>query len=502
MSSNWNKIPFLPKDRLDAEAEAFLKTYGYDDLLKEAQITPIREIAEEAMGLTIIDNVQLSADESIQGMIVFQDATVYLYDSEKQEYRPQNVKAGTILLDSGLEKNIGRKNHTLAHECYHWYKHHDYFISSSNHKAALRCNDRVFQKPKQNLWTDIEKLEWQAKMLAPRILMPARTAKPKAFALYRTYCEKNKNTKSFTPEQAASYLGSKLAKQFAVSKQTAVLRVKDFGYPHTERSIAHLNHRKSIQMENQDSQQYQKISLEESFELYCNHSKIREMVDAGKICFADGYFVINSFDYINRENFPWKLTDTAWKEKEKCILNICADQTVQTEQGVLYRKDDSWMLHYKSKLQSERVKSIEETAGELAVKYEEIKREFNISRETHSTAVELLQRRLKDVRYREFFDKTLLSKITFNRIKNNPEHLFDLKTIVTIGIGMKIPLPIVEEALQLSGHCFSPVIREHHAYQYLLSTCLGATIDECNAVLERLEIAPLGSRENKSSERD
>lgn len=83
MSSNWNKIPFLPKDRLDAEAEVFLKTYGYDDLLKEAQITPIREIAEEAMGLTIIDNVQLSADESIQGMIVFQDATVYLYDSEK-----------------------------------------------------------------------------------------------------------------------------------------------------------------------------------------------------------------------------------------------------------------------------------------------------------------------------------------------------------------------------------------------------------------------------------
>lgn len=232
MSSNWNKIPFLPKDRLDAEAEAFLKTYRYDDLLKEAQITPIREIAEEAMGLTIIDNVQLSADESIQGMIVFQDATVYLYDSEKQEYRPQNVKAGTILLDSGLEKNIGRKNHTLAHECYHWYKHHDYFISSSNHKAALRCNDRVFQKPKQNVWTDIEKLEWQAKMLAPRILMPARTAKPKAFALYRTYCGKNKNTKHVTPEQAASYLGSKLAKQFAVSKQTAVLRVKDFGYPH------------------------------------------------------------------------------------------------------------------------------------------------------------------------------------------------------------------------------------------------------------------------------
>ena len=41
MSSNWNKIPFLPKDQLDAEAEAFLKTYGYDDLLKEAQITPI-----------------------------------------------------------------------------------------------------------------------------------------------------------------------------------------------------------------------------------------------------------------------------------------------------------------------------------------------------------------------------------------------------------------------------------------------------------------------------
>ena len=25
-----------------------MKTYGYDDLLKEAQITPIREIAEEA----------------------------------------------------------------------------------------------------------------------------------------------------------------------------------------------------------------------------------------------------------------------------------------------------------------------------------------------------------------------------------------------------------------------------------------------------------------------
>ena len=93
MSSNWNKIPFLPKDRLDAEAEAFLKTYGYDDLLKEAQITPIRKIAEEAM---------LPENQGLEHVI-----------AEKYHVMPWTVIKWRDHLQQVREENAFKKGYTL-----------------------------------------------------------------------------------------------------------------------------------------------------------------------------------------------------------------------------------------------------------------------------------------------------------------------------------------------------------------------------------------------------
>ena len=156
-----DRNPFMSfVEDFEAEAELFLRRYC-KDVLDSPQATPIRDIAQKQMNLDIVDTERLSPDDNIQGAIAFKAGIIEVYDWSSEEYIGYEVTQPTIFLDSDI-LNPGRANNTLAHECYHWYKHRAYFRYQSTHNLgsefAFRCLT-AGQRERNEQWSDIEKME-------------------------------------------------------------------------------------------------------------------------------------------------------------------------------------------------------------------------------------------------------------------------------------------------------------------------------------------------------
>ncbi len=61
-------------------------------------------------------------------------------------------------------------------------------------------------------------------------------------------------------------------------------------------------------------------------------------------------------------------------------------------------------------------------------------------------------------------------------------------TIVSVCVGYDVGLKIAEELLRSQGSLFNPHNKIDSAYITLLSEYRGKTVDECNVLLEKLEI--------------
>ena len=113
VSANQNLLPDLSgmddaahKESLEKEAERFLTQYCRE-ALERPQAVPIRQIAEEKMGINLIVDKSLSDDLSIFGETVFVDSDVdVLADGEPEQL---HCKAGNVLLDPDvlMMRNMG-----------------------------------------------------------------------------------------------------------------------------------------------------------------------------------------------------------------------------------------------------------------------------------------------------------------------------------------------------------------------------------------------------------
>lgn len=84
-------------------------------------------------------------------------------------------------------------------------------------------------------------------------------------------------------------------------------------------------------------------------------------------------------------------------------------------------------------------------------------------------------------------DGSLYSKMRSGRRKRP-----DMRTIIAICVGLRLPLHLVEDLLRSIGMAFSNS-REDRAYRYLVMTMNGTTIDECNDFLLAQDVPLLGS---------
>lgn len=224
--------PRISKAEFEGEANAFLQQY-YPEALQTPMAVPIEYVARHRMGLRVVER-RLTEDFSVLGQMCFTSGLAEIYDKENDEYKEAKVRYGTMIIDPDTinKRNDGCRNNTIAHECFHWHKHRDYHIATSIHpdKMVVERRCRYDEKPEstQPQWTDEDWVEWQARGIAPRILMPfnqLNTMVDKFYVEYFTHRAIHRKWHS-----VHGWTVSCLAEFFKVSKQSAAIRLEESGH--------------------------------------------------------------------------------------------------------------------------------------------------------------------------------------------------------------------------------------------------------------------------------
>ena len=223
--------PRIRKIEFDGEANTFLQQY-YPEALQTPMAVPIEDIARYRMGLRIAEK-HLTEDFSILGQMCFTSGLTEIYDKERDEYKAVKVRYGTMIIDPDTisKRNNGCRNNTIAHECFHWYKHRDYYISTSvcDDKKAIKWHSKYEESNEatQSLWTDEDWMEWQARGIAPRILMPLDPFNATVRRLSEEYIiNPDIHNKQYS---FRSWIINNLSLFFKVSKQSVKIRLKETG---------------------------------------------------------------------------------------------------------------------------------------------------------------------------------------------------------------------------------------------------------------------------------
>jgi len=224
-------VPQISKSNFDDEANVFLQKF-YPDALITPMAVPITYVARHMMGLRVVER-HLTEDFSILGQMCFTSGFTEIYDKENDEYKLVKVRYGTMIIDPDTisKRNNGCKNNTIAHECFHWHKHRDYYIAESNHTSDLlikhRCDYKASSEFAQSKWTDEDWMEWQARGIAPRILMPRDSF---ITMVERFLNERNVGNNIYKKSDSLNnWLINSLATFFQVSKKSAEIRLEETG---------------------------------------------------------------------------------------------------------------------------------------------------------------------------------------------------------------------------------------------------------------------------------
>ena len=220
-------VPIISRDQFEKEAERFLERYCPEAMEKPICL-PIDQIAEE-MKLKVIEDIPLSDELLYFGTVVFDDGNIL---DKHRKITIRNAQRGTVYLDPRVsyERSIGTRRTTLVHECFHWHRHQPYHVlmrmigADDNLGRAIQCQIAAGSTDSDK-WKAVDWMEWQAKGVAPKILMPAKTVRPLVDKLLIEFAGNDPVSDSTFERNIDA-----LADTYDVSRQAAKIRLIEQGY--------------------------------------------------------------------------------------------------------------------------------------------------------------------------------------------------------------------------------------------------------------------------------
>lgn len=237
-----NGVPILSKSDMEDIAGSIIGDYK-SILLKDPMTMDIEHFIECYADLQL-DYQDLTHDQSILGMTIFNDGYVPVYDIEKNKAKRLSVDEGTIIIDNFLlnQEQQRRGRFTLAHEVSHWILHRHIYLENKNQlslfdtetkTAFIKCRSIDIENSKKRyLGTDDDWMEWQADHLASTLLMPYRpfaeiaVSKLKAIGINKVY----QMGTDYDTDVALSVIPYEIGEIFDVSATAANIRLKGLGY--------------------------------------------------------------------------------------------------------------------------------------------------------------------------------------------------------------------------------------------------------------------------------
>lgn len=417
-----------------------------------------------------------------------------VYDLFKISNKTIDVRRGTILVDvyTFWQRNLGCVKNTIAHEVYHWYKHRMYaaikYILYGKDFVACRCPSGMIYPEKDEEWSDIQRMEWQANNMAPRILMPYRTFRLKVDELLQKYNYENSELKLAILTNVAE----ELREFYGVSRQSVLIRMMETGYKEAA----------SIYQYDKESPYHGYLDQRDAFYAYRTSSEFRRLVDSDLFRYVDGYFAINDEQYIERNNDgKLTLTDYAWANLSECTLQFTW-QSLQPDEAekhfpfeLLHRKDGERKA---SKYDSQQSASAVQMSEALQKKREEFESQSaarkitGVNKTCWEVIFEIVQSR--GISKSHFCSLTGLGEDVYLKAEKNIDTKPILRTIVAVSRGLDLEIGTTEKLLQLAGHAFDES-DEHQALKYCITGFSGMSIDDANEFLESYHYEPLGSKQ-------
>ena len=523
MEYTYDKATLVPtnvyRDTYDKVAADFLTHYGCAQYLTTPMPVPIFDIARKRVGLTVRTSQQLSENCDVLGTIAFFDGDVEVYDPGTKSYIAYAVKRATVLIDCTID-NEGRANNTMAHECVHWHIHRHYFnllhkkVDSAD--IAFRCPARISDGDEAT--QDEERMEKQARGVAPRILMPKVATKKKLQEIFEMHGYRDDMDNRFG---VLTDIIDELAAFFHVSKQSAKYRMVDLGflsfddaqeiYPY-ERNPAiwdFAEHPLTVKTTSRPLTRH--ISHEHAFSEFSKNDGFRELLQSGMFRYVDNAFVINDPKYVHRaDDGIYKLTAYAINHPQECTLlfeytvsvTIDPSKFQSSMVGFLTRVETDYkkLPRYYPNVQNDTVydtaKAKEQAIQKALQNVHEEFGKFMTSRQAVAPATSFWER-VEQIREAKSFSKNKFKNLsglddqTVSRLGKGGT--VTMRTGIAACFGLDLDVFESKELLALAKLALGKD-KESLAYEYVLSSFQGCSLDERNDVLQTIGVRHIGVR--------
>lgn len=224
-------VPVLSKDEIDRIGENFIQDFQ-PEVLSNPHPVDIERFVECYLHMTT-DYQYLSHNGIYLGMTVFNDTNkVPIYVPERNEADYISASAQTVIIDNQLlvPGQEHRYRFTLGHEGAHGILHSDYFSYNPSQYTLFDADPPMIQCRVDNtqyghkaptVWTDRDRMEFQANRLSSALLMPrcAIATLMQSFLGYNGH-----------DTEVMALMGYAVASKFGVSREAAVIRLKELGY--------------------------------------------------------------------------------------------------------------------------------------------------------------------------------------------------------------------------------------------------------------------------------
>jgi hypothetical protein len=247
----------------------------------------------------------------------------------------------------------------------------------------------------------------------------------------------------------------------------------------------------------------QKVLPEAAFEIYLKNESLRAALDTGAFRYVQGYFVLNDEKYLYKDSYgEWHMTDYALSNMSKCTLDFSFKLVSKysgdfSHRACMFHKDIEYkrLPAFDSSSQNidayNQAKALENVASDFEKQFA---RQMQFGKTATAKMWEYMQFYKWNTRI--FQDKTLLAPMDYTRVQD-PTHIFKLPAYTAMAVGLELTLNETKETLRLSGLDYDPNDRTQNAYMYILSTFQGCPIDECNDVLNKLNVPELGTKSRR-----
>lgn len=519
----YDKTTLIPvnvnRDNYDEVAADFLVHYGCAQYLTIPMPVPIFDIARKRMHLTVYTNQQLSENCDVLGTIAFYDGDIDVYDPGTKSYLSFGVKQNTVLIDCTIAHE-GRENNTLAHECVHYHIHRFYFANLRRKVAgsdiAFRCPMRISDGDEST--RDEERMEKQARGIAPRILMPKESTRTKLREIFAA-----RSFRYDAPNRTAvlTEIVDELAAFYHVSKTSAKYRMVDLGFMSHEDANGIYNfdngsdlwdfseHPLIVKTSSRPLTRH--VSLEHAFYEFSKNEGFREILQSGMFRYVENAFVINDPRYVRQDkNGTLKLTDYAIAHSQECtllfeyVVSVAADpgKFPASVLGYLTRIETDYkkLPRYYPNVQNDTVYD-NAKAKELAQlkAFENVREEFGryvTSRQAVALATTFWER-VEQIREAKGFSKNKFKSLsgmddqTVSRLGKGGT--VTMRNGIAACFGLDLDVSEAKDVLSLAKLALGKD-KESLAYEYVLSTFQGCSLDERNDVLQTLGVEPIGVR--------